>query len=57
VIVFKKNPNILSEIAHYLKIYRKWWLLPVILATVLFVVLLLVAEGAPLVSPFIYTLF
>jgi hypothetical protein len=52
-----RRPGLLRDIGRYLKKYRRWWLLPMILILVVFGVLAVVAEVAPVVSPFIYTLF
>ena len=52
-----RRPTILSDIRHYFKQYRRWWLLPMLLVLFVFGVLAIVAEVAPVVSPFIYTLF
>jgi hypothetical protein len=40
----------------YLRVRRKYWLLPIIIATVLLGGLLILAQGS-VVAPFIYTLF
>jgi len=53
----EQAPGPLGELLYYLKVYRRWWLLPMIIVLVLFGVLVIVAEVAPVVSPFIYTLF
>ncbi len=44
------------EIWLYLRVRKKWWLLPIVLALVLLGVLLLTAESSPL-APFLYTVF
>ncbi len=49
--------GLLGEIWYYLKTYRRWWLVPMLVVLVLFGVLLIIAETTPVVSPFIYTLF
>ena len=48
--------GLVSELWAFLRVRKKWWLLPVI--TVLFVVgmLLVLAQGSAL-APFIYTIF
>jgi hypothetical protein len=47
----------LKEFLYYLKRHKRWIFLPLILAVVLFASLALVSQMAPIVSPFIYTLF
>lgn len=51
------KPGFWGEIAHYLRVYKKWWLIPMIAVLALFGALVIVAEVVPVVSPFIYTLF
>ncbi|MBI2524326.1 hypothetical protein HYW11_03950 [Candidatus Peregrinibacteria bacterium] len=40
----------------FLRIRKKWWLLPILLLTVLLGLILIFAQGSPL-APFIYTVF
>jgi hypothetical protein len=40
----------------YLKVRKKWWLLPILLVMVMVGVLLVFAQGSAL-APFIYTIF
>ncbi len=40
-----------------LKAEKKWFLYPILAAFVIIAVLLVVAQKAPMVAPFIYTLF
>ena len=47
---------ILVELWSFLRVRKKLWLLPMILMTVLFGLLLVLAESSA-VAPFIYTLF
>lgn len=49
--------RLVREVMHYMKTHKRWWLLPILLIFALFGVLLAVAQFAPIVSPFIYTLF
>lgn len=49
--------NFFHEILYYLKTYKRWWLTPIVIIFVLFGILVVVAEVAPVISPFIYTLF
>jgi hypothetical protein len=51
------QPGLIREVWHYLRKYRRWWMIPAIGVIVVFLVLAVVAEVAPIVSPFIYTLF
>ena len=48
--------SILKEFWVFLKIRKKFWLLPIILVLLLFGMLLVFVEGSA-VAPFIYTLF
>jgi hypothetical protein len=49
-------PELLSDLWKFLKARRKWWLLPVVLALLVFGALILLSGGSA-VSPFIYTVF
>jgi hypothetical protein len=48
--------SLLRELWQFLRVRKKFWLLPIIVVMLLFGVLLLVAESSA-VAPFIYTLF
>ena len=48
--------DFLKELWMFLKLRKKFWLLPIILVMLLLGFLLVVAEGSAL-APFIYTLF
>jgi uncharacterized protein DUF5989 len=48
--------SLLRELWEFLRVRKKFWLLPIILVMLLFGTLLLVAESSA-VAPFIYTLF
>jgi len=48
--------DFLSELWQFLKVRKKFWLLPIILVMVLLGGLLVLAQGS-VVAPFIYTLF
>lgn len=52
-----RPPGFFSELVYYAKRNKRWWILPIIAVLFLFGMLLVVAEIAPVVSPFIYTLF
>jgi hypothetical protein len=48
--------SFLAEFWKFLRIRKKFWLLPLLIMTVLFGVMLVMAESSAL-APFIYTLF
>jgi len=48
--------SIIKEFWDYLKIRKKWWLVPIIIFLVLFGALIVLTEGSA-IAPFIYTLF
>ena len=48
--------SFLSEFWKFLRVRKKFWLLPFLAAVVLFGALMILAEGSA-VAPFIYTLF
>ena len=48
--------SLISELWGFLRTRKKFWLLPVIVLTVLFGALLMLAEGSA-AAPFIYTIF
>lgn len=48
--------NILKDLWAFLKVRKKFWLLPIILALLLFGILVVFTTGSAL-SPFIYTIF
>ena len=48
--------SILSELWTFLKIRKKFWLLPVLVVLTLFGTLIVMTQGSA-VAPFIYTLF
>lgn len=49
------NRSLLRELWDYLKIRKKWWLLPIIILLV-FVAILIVFSQSSALSPFIYAL-
>jgi len=49
------NKNFLFEIWDYLKVRKRWWLLPIILLLIFVAVLIIVGQSSS-VSPFIYAL-
>jgi len=48
--------SILSELWEFLKVRKKWWLLPIVLFLVLLGGLIILTQGSAL-APFIYALF
>ncbi|MCA9726554.1 MAG: DUF5989 family protein [Candidatus Eisenbacteria bacterium] len=48
--------SILSELWSFMRVRKKWWLLPIILFMVLFGALLVLTQNTAL-APFIYALF
>jgi len=48
--------SIIAELWSFLKIRKKWWLLPILIFLILLGALIVFAEGSAL-APFIYTLF
>ena len=50
------SSSLLGELWAFMKVRKKWWLLPVILLMLLIGTLLVFAKGSVL-APFIYTIF
>jgi hypothetical protein len=50
------NSTLVREFWEYMKVRKKWWLLPVIVVMLLIGLLLVFAQGSAL-APFIYTVF
>ncbi len=48
--------SILSELWEFLKVRKKWWLLPMILFLILLGGLIIITQGSAL-APFIYAIF
>jgi Family of unknown function (DUF5989) len=48
--------SILGELWQFMRVRKKWWLLPLIMIIVLLGLILILAHGSPL-APFIYTIF
>lgn len=48
--------TLIRELWAFLRVRKKWWLLPIMLVMVLVGVLLVFAQGSAL-APFIYTIF
>jgi len=50
------NSGILGELWAFMRVRKKWWLLPIIVMMLLVGALLVFAQGSVL-APFIYTIF
>jgi hypothetical protein len=50
------NPSMTREVWAFMRVRKKWWLLPIIVMMVLVGALLVFAQGSVL-APFIYTIF
>lgn len=48
--------SLLSEFWQFLRVRKKWWLLPIVIVMMLVGALLVFAQGSAL-APFIYTIF
>tara|TARA_B100001964_G_scaffold8170_1_gene8790 strand:+ start:27 stop:179 length:153 start_codon:yes stop_codon:yes gene_type:complete len=48
--------SFLKEFLEFLKVRKKYWLLPILFVLVLFGVLIILSQGSA-VAPFIYTIF
>lgn len=48
--------SIFTELWRFMRIRKKWWLLPIVLIIVLLGLILIFAQTSPL-APFIYTVF
>ncbi|MFH1423774.1 MAG: DUF5989 family protein [Candidatus Nealsonbacteria bacterium] len=48
--------SIIKELWIFLKVRKKWWLMPVVILLIIFGALIVFAEGSAL-APFIYTIF
>lgn len=51
-----RNSGITGELWKYMRVRRKFWLLPIIMMMILIGALLVFAQGSAL-APFIYTIF
>ncbi|MEX0641315.1 MAG: DUF5989 family protein [Pirellulales bacterium] len=51
----ERAPSFLGEVVGFVKVVRKWWLLPILFVLLLLGVL--IWAGGTAVAPFIYTLF
>ena len=48
--------SIIKEIFQFLTVYKKFWLIPVIIILIIFSALIVLTQGSA-VAPFIYTIF
>ena len=48
--------DVIKECLEFLKVRKKYWLLPIIIVLALFGILIVLAQGSA-VAPFIYTIF
>jgi hypothetical protein len=53
---FRSKLAIIGEFGSFLKVRKKWWLLPIIVFLIALSALIVFTEGSAL-APFIYTLF
>lgn len=53
----RRKNTLLEELAFYFRTQKKYWLLPMVVILGFFALLLAISQAAPVVSPFIYTLF
>jgi hypothetical protein len=51
------EPSFFAELIRFGKQNKRWWIIPMMIILFLFGVLLVIAEVAPVISPFVYTLF
>jgi len=51
-----KNKSLLGELWNFLKVRKKWWLLPIIIMLLLVGILIIFGQSSA-VSPFVYALF
>jgi len=49
-------PGLVSEFWAFMRVRKKFWLLPIVIALLLLTALIIFTEGSA-ISPFIYTLF
>jgi hypothetical protein len=50
------RPSLLRELLAFMRVRKKWWLLPIIVTMLLVGLLIAFAQGSAL-APFIYTIF
>ena len=52
---FKKNPSFLRELVMFIRLNKKWYLIPIVISILLLGIL--IALGSTGAAPFIYTVF
>ena len=50
------NASVVGQLWSFLRVRKKWWLLPILIVLLLMSALLVLAKGSVL-APFIYTIF
>lgn len=50
------NSNVLVQLWEFLKVRKKWWLLPIVIMIILMGALIVLGQSST-VSPFVYALF
>jgi len=50
------HPSLVKELWAFMRVRKKWWLLPILVVMLIVGTLLVFAQGAAL-APFIYTIF
>lgn len=53
---FKRQFSIVADLWNFMRVRKKWWLLPIILMLIIVGALVIFSASSP-VSPFIYALF
>ena len=52
----REKLGIFTELYHFMRVRKKWWLAPILLLLVMLSLLIVLTQGSAL-APFIYTLF
>ena len=52
----REELGIFTELYHFMRVRKKWWLAPILLLLVMLSLLIVLTQGSAL-APFIYTLF
>ena len=55
-VTFFLNMNFINEFWEFLKVRKKYWLLPILIVLLLFGGLIILSQGSA-IAPFIYTIF
>jgi hypothetical protein len=56
LLLMSHNKGILRELWDFMRVRKKWWLLPIIITLLLVGILIVLGQSSPL-SPFVYALF